>query len=401
MFTRSAQIGLKVQATAGTEETLAAADFAGNFKESDVTLDVNQYERDLIQASLARRPSLPGQAIQTITFMGEVVGGGAAVAAPFHRQLAGLSMASTQVKAIAVNAPSGGTFKIGQTIGNATTLGASTKIGKFVKYSNGKIFYVPVTSAFISGDTLYNFAATQVSALSTSGPANGGFAFSPVTATDAAPNDEFTVEKREGGVRYTVIGARATGTYSAKLGEPLLFKSEFKGAPVFDSNGISPRIGAAITAVPVAGVTPVVNKNVTLIVRTASADYKPVLTALEVNLNNTLASRETINDNSYAGSGYLDTLISGREYTATIDPEYVLPAVFDFIGFINAGTTFEMIHEVGAVTHGNGMFIMHGPAVQLTGSPAFGDRNGVRTVGPTVKFTGTADDEIFFYHLFG
>ncbi len=398
MLKRTAQIGIKVEASEGVEETLVAADYSGNRKDTSSGVEVNTYARGIEKASLTELAELKGQRTGKVSITDEVVGGGAATAAPFHTTLRALGFTPTQVKSVAAGAPSGGTFRCGQVVGNHATQGSATKTGIFIKYTNSKIYYVPTVGTFANAETMYNYASPQVSSLLGGTPANAGFRFKPISETDSVLPDSVTVERRVGGQRHTRIGARGTGGISIKLGEPLLIRAEFQGCPVFDTNGKTPRAGAVVTSVPAVGASPKVAKGTALVLRQGATDYRPVMTALDIAINNTLAPRPTINDDDTAGSGYKPTRISGREITASIDPEHVLPAAFDFDGFAVSDDVFEIYHELGLPADTNGMFITHGPAVQIT-QHAEGERDGVITRPVPVKFTGFDDDEIVFYHL--
>lgn len=404
MLNRSAQIGLKVEGTEGTEETLLAAHYSGNRKESSNRLTRTEYERDLQRSSLTRLGVLPGPRLQNINFTEEIVGGAASTAAPWHTTLAALGFAGVGLKVVTAATITDGPFKTGQIVGNHATQGSATKTAVFVKQIAGspnKLVYMLLTgSDFSSADTMYNYATTQTSA-SLSGSAAAaaaGYGFRPVSETDSVVPSSVTAERRLGGLRHTIVGARATGGLTIKHGEPLLLRCELQGCPVLDSGG-APRTGSPVASVPSVGAAPVVGKGVPFILRD-DADYKPICTMLDVRIENALAGRPTINDHDFVSSGYLATRITGRKISASIDPEMVLPATFDAVGLLHSGSTLEMLLEVGGTTQTNGLVIVHAGAAQHVGDFEPGDRDGVTTAPVTLDFTGTADDEFSIFHVF-
>lgn len=402
MLTRTGQIGFKIQASPGVEEVLAAADYAGRFSEVTHRLEAAEYSRENINPALSAQGLLKGSRMQEIHFTQEWVGGSATTHAPAAVALQGLGFTPTQLKSIAVGATTGGSFRIGQKIGNNAVEGSATKTGIFVKFVAGspnRVWYVPVTGTFASADTIYNYASPQVSATASANPIDGGFRYAPISETSAAAPPVLTVERRIGGERHTITDARGTGGLTLRRDEPLKLRAEFKGVGVFDANG-DPRTGAFVGSVPVVGVAPVMAKSIPVVIRQGVNDVKLTMTELPISIDNQVELDPTLNDNDFAGSGYREAMITGRRITVTMDPKRVLASVFGLQALLLSGAAFELIAEVGAVMHGNGLLIAHAPAVQISGGLDPGDRNGQLTSPFTMLATGLSDDEFFLYQCF-
>lgn len=405
MLNRNGQIGLKIEAVEGTEEALVAADYSGNRKEQTHHDSHQSYKRDLQRGTLTQLPELPSMYTGNINWTEEFVGGGAAVLAPWHNTIQSMGFKKTAVSKY-LPTPIAGAFRVGQVVGNNIVQGAATKVGRVVAIDDaGKLVILRTLGAdFGVAEDIwaYDGAAIQAHATLAAGAASG-YCFTPQTETDAAVPPSVTVDRRLGGQRHTRIGSRATGGFTAKMGEPLLLHAEVHGVPVYaDAVARSPRLGGYIANVPALTNKPPVVQSIPFILRKdADTTYTPILTELSVQFGNTLAPRATISNVDIQSSGHLPTRITGRDITGTIDGEHVLPAAgFDFIGAVNAGNTFEFNMEVGKSANPNGKITIYGPSVQLKGDYEPGDRDGVATSPVTMGFFGDNDDELFITHTF-
>lgn len=400
---RTAQIGLKIEATEGTEETLTAAEFAGERKDTDHKTTPDNYERGIERASLTNRGVLKGSRLGTIMYTEELVGGGASTAAPWHTTLRAMGFAVTGAKVASIGTVTNGPFKTGQIVGDNIAQGSATKLARVIKQITGKIIFMPITGTFANADTMYAYNSPQTSVTLSSTLSAAGYSFTPLSENDASAPPSVTVERRNGGLRQTLVGARSKGGLSITRNQPLLLKAEFQGCPVFSGNDdtVTWRTGAPITGIATVGAKPKVVKGIPLKMRTSTADYTPIATSLEINIDNTLAARPTMADNDMVNSGNMATRISDRKVNTTLDPEKVKPVDgFDFMNYILSNKTFEILAEVGGVAETNGLTIVHAPAVQITGDESEADRDGITTLPVNVALTGDNDDEIFIHHVF-
>lgn len=226
-MTRLTQVGDGVEAVEGTEESLVAANFQGNFKEDSHEYEIMEYDRELKRAALSSQGVIPGARRLRIRKLEEFAGGSASAHAPCYRALRGCGwyVRGTALK-IEVGAPSGGDFVFGDLIGDNATSGSKTKSGMFLKYhDNGTIkvlWYLPVSGLpFGAADTIYNYASSQVSTAADSASTPGGWVLD--LASEGAPKSHKIVEvgasyTGTAFVQGTLIGDNATFASCTKLG---------------------------------------------------------------------------------------------------------------------------------------------------------------------------------------
>lgn len=409
MLNRNAQVGIAVETTEGTEVNLVAADFAGNRKQSSHSYSRNEYRRELDRGTLTGQPRLLSSYGGRITWTEEAVGGAANTAAPWHRTLRGMGFSSAQLQANECGAVTN-QFVPGQLVGDKADKASATKLARVVGVFNSKLVYLPVSGGnFSNGETITGYDFSPVPSTTLSGAAAAaGYGFAPLTETDEDVPPSCTVERRLGGQRHTIVGARGTGQISMRQNEPLLLAAEFLGVPVFaDAATMAPRSGAKLSPTPITA-APRMSRGIPLRMRKATAadtPYTPIATELVLQLNNTLAQRGTITDrelqNSTYSSGFMATRITGRDPIASLDPEHILPADgFDFIGELQLGTVFAISAQVGLHSDSNGAVVVAAPAVQLIGDHEPGDRDGVTTAPLQLALTGDQDDELYLFHVF-
>ena len=396
--TRDRQVGVKVEASVGVAETLTAAEFRGNLKDVEAIPNIPKYERALDHATLSKDAALTGPASLTVKFTAEAVGGGIASPAPWEDALLGCGFKSTQLKVITIGSITG-TIKRGDTIGNNVSQGSATKTGTVVAVVAGKIYYVPVLSAFISSDNIFGYGSPTGSCTASGAPTNAGRRFNLVSRQAAVEPQSCTVQCYQHGQMHTGAGHRGTVKFSYKHGEPLMLMFEFQG-PIKLTSGTSPS-SSPITGIAALGVPPKVARGFPL----TSNGITPITTSLEVDVANVLTLRPTTADNDVYGSGYLDTTITDRQPKATLDPEKPALATTDFQLINTAGTTFPLFTQVGALGDTNGAFILESPCAQFQGDYGEGDRNGMVTVPHDLKLCGVpggaGDDELIFDHVVG
>lgn len=404
MLNRNSQVGLKIENTEGTEQTLSAADFRGNRKETSHRYQRGEYDRELERGTLTKQPMLPSTSLLNISWTEELVGGGPAVEAPWHKTIQALGFEALALYK-GTGTASSSTLRVGELCGDGATLGASSKVGRVAHAAGNAVYFVMLTGApFTDEDVITGFASAETLTL-TAEAAAAGFGFRPQSETDAGLSPSVTVERRLGGQRHTLVGGRGTGGFALRHGQPVLINAEVTGVPIFDSGEtLTPRTGSALSPEPIPA-PPAVVKGVPFgLTPSGSAEYSPVATELAVSLNNTITPRPSIAQGSLGGnyeSGYLSTRITDRDLTATLDPEHVLAAAgFDFIGQLHLGNVFTFRVQVGGVATPNGLVVIYAPAVQLTGDHEPGDREGVTTAPLNLKFTGDQDDELWVFHCF-
>lgn len=405
MLNRTAQCGTKIEAAEGTEEVLVAADFRGNFSTSNHRYATGEYDRALERGALSMSPKIKGANSLTITREEELVGGTATEAAPWHTRLRAMGFAVLPVSRFPTTGPVG-TLVIGELVGNNASQALATKLAIVVGIAGSTIDLVPISGAsFASLDTVNGYGVGGGSRTLNGAATTKGFGFRPMSENSLQTPPSVTDERRLGGQRHTLIGGRGTGGLTLKWNEPAKLRSEITGVPLFDvTAGVrTPKAGAVLSPAAFTSPPPVCKGVALTFGVVGSPVFTPIATEISIAFGNTLAQRETIGTGIGGNyeSGYLSTRITGREVTATIDPEHVLPAAgFDYIDAMQRGQTFAITAVLGALTGANGQVVVIAPAAQLTGDYEPGDRNGLTTSPLNVLLTGTQDDELIIAHVF-
>ena len=182
--------------------------------------------------------------------------------------------------------------------------------------------------------------------------------YAPVSALASVPS--LTVAIYQDGVRKQIKGARGNVKYSAINGEPGKFEFTFVGVydAVTDQSLLTP--SGVETTVPVA-----------LLSATFSvASFSAFISQISFDMGNKLEPRPDINQ----ASGYISTLLTGREPKGAFDPELELVATHDWYGRWLAGTTGSLTWRHPGSAGNISVFTV--PKCQYT-KISDGDRNGI------------------------
>lgn len=119
------------------------------------------------------------------------------------------------------------------------------------------------------------------------------------------------------------------------------------------------------------------------------ATYSPVATVLEIDINNSLASRKSIN----ATDGIVEQIITGRTPQGSLDPETVTEATHPFWTAWSAGNDYALnIGPIGS-TAGN-ILSVDAPVIQYQ-DISYADRDGLLTYSVPFRCAGDdGDDEL-------
>lgn len=405
-FSRQLQVGIKIEAEEGVEESLAAADFALVTKErATYDLDIQRTDRAVQKASLSKDKMVPGHRGLQVSGMVELAGGALATPPKWHDFLRSMGFdRQASVKFLTITSVTDGPFRVGQLIGNHATLGSATATGRvLMQHTSGatlRLFYLPITGTFSSSGTVANYEDTQTSATVSAGPANGGWVFTPQSQMAGVVPPSATAQFRDGGEVYKGVGCRGTGSIRWGVGETAHIEYTIQGPLIFDEeldppgpeqDGFVPNV---TTPPAPAGV-----RSVPLVLRYAGDDYyEPVLPELVLQINNTIASRPCVTTRAVGSSGRMPALITDREIALSLAPEADFDA-FNIIAHDYAADTFEVGWHAGSPLASGGATGGWAPAAHTTGNMAPGDRDGIRTREPSIRLTGDNDDELILFHL--
>lgn len=378
ILTRTVQFGMKVQADAGVEEVLAAADYAGKWYEPRYEYQVENEERMPSGPTHAPAIVAKGPRRLMISVAGELRGGAAGTAPVWSRGLRAAGFSETQLKSVALTSIVG-TPQLGEVFGNHASQGSATKTGMVCAIVSGTIYYLPLTGTFATSDacTFYTSSAT---ATVNGTPGNAGYAYRPVTLLDGLSHADLTCEVRNGGQRHTLIdGKCARTTFAVEQGKVPRVAFEFEGLPVMTGDPPGPRTGAVVEDVPAAGAVSAAVKGISFGVGDPP-EYVPVAPRSEWRIETAVSPRPTIGDDDIASSGFKAPRITDRRCSISFEPELVKESTRAMVADHFAADTFRAFADVGAASDANGRLILYAPAAQATGNVRTGDRDRIETL---------------------
>lgn len=398
-----AQLGFKVQAAEGTEESLIAADYFETSSEVKVTYDSKRYARANTRPTFSKLPGVPTMRSIGIAGKMEMTGGSATVQAPWWAMLRMCGYAVAVVKSIAVGSVSGDPFTFGMSIGDTASAGSATKKGTILGVAAAKLWYIPIGTAFANSDTIYGYqtGGSQPTATATAGPAAGGWYGKPVDPNNAAETECGTIDYRVRGESQLGIDMRADGSIMFESGKPAILNFDAKGVAVLDETDPtkprprrpSPALVANVPALP----SPDPVRGMFLSVNATTV----ILTQTEVKFGAEVSERESI-ANDTLKSGMVAPRHTDRKVQLVFNPEFALGGDGDINsrGFYFGTATMPARAIVGAPTNANGQVVVDLPALEVE-SQADADRNKIATLDITANATSTTPaGEILIAQLF-
>jgi hypothetical protein len=184
-------------------------------------------------------------------------------------------------------------------------------------------------------------------------PVAGVFALT----SDVTLMSTLTMEVFEDGLMKKAVGCMGTVDISGSNGKPLTFSFEFTGAYVAPSD-------VALLGITRSLRIPPVLESATLSI----GAYVPLVSKVDLKSGNVVTMREDVTQTS----GYINALVTGRNWTGSLDPEATKVGTYDAYGTWLAGTTAALTLTVGS--SGSGLTIA-APASQYSGIKE-GDRGG-------------------------
>ncbi|HOW42310.1 MAG TPA: hypothetical protein PLF03_01455 [Candidatus Omnitrophota bacterium] len=376
MLIRKRQLAAKIEAVEGTAETLLAAD-AGilvNFSPK-ASYDPQMYQRDPVRASLTKMGKLAGKRSAGIDFSIELKGSGLVTVEPeWLRLIKSCGFASNALKKISIGAITSGPYLHGETITGETS-GATGRV--VIKTANGTttLYFVALSGTFETGEVITG-GTSGATATASVDPVSAGFEIKPISGSVVS----LTMGLFEDGIRKVLKGCRGTVKFNFKIGEPATLDFSFKG------------VEAGVTDVPMfTGVSfdntvPPVLLNAVMACDGVSLN----IGEMEINVSNTLASKDKIDD----AKGILSFMITGRDMQGSFNPEMVPVATHDFFSkwFSNTPMVIDLAY---GETEGN-KFRFYAPGI-IYNKIDDGDRDGLQLAQTSFDLTGSmepGDDEL-------
>ncbi len=365
MLARLRNIAGKIEGSEGVIETLAATDAKTFVYNQKVDLSPEIFSRNLEKNFFGDLAHLVGKRPGKMSFDCEVKGSGVLTTAPdWWRYVQACGASSNTLKSISIGSITNGPFLHGETI----TGGTSTATGKVIKVTtNGAsaILVVVLTGTFQSGETITG-GTSGATATTSSTATNAGMVLLPITAS--VPS--LTLGGYQDGIRKYIKGARGSGRFKFKTGDPTLFSPEFMGveAGVTDNSIFSGIVPESIL--------PPVFLNATMTADGVAAK----ISEMDIDLGVILGMRTAPADNR----GILCYSVTDRKSSGSFDPEMVLVATHDFFGKLFAGTTMELIAKWGSGT--GAVLTFYAPAIQYI-SVGDEERDGIATAPCNFRLT--------------
>lgn len=404
---RNAQIGLKINSNEGVAETLDPADFSATLSDVTETPAYPEDERGQLKGTLSPTPKLVGAPLCELGWTEELAGGSVSSASRWERVLrvAGFAPAVT-LKAVLVGTLTGTELRPGDLLGNADTLGAATKTVRAVRLfaigGNTYLVYEPLTgSALVDTEVLYAYDGSGEDVGSRpvdSSPADAGRGYRLLSEDGTTSSPDATLVFAADGKRHTFPSVRCNASVRLEHGQTGKIQITARGPKAPEADGSIAEAGK-VTGVPAAVVPIMVGKlGYTVTIGT----YKPVITGVTLEINNTLTDRPTINDDGIIGyggqrMGFKPTRISDRRPMLRMAPEDVAKSVFDFIGVYDRGDLFPVHMTHGKPTDASGAVVINAPRAQIAGGVPRADRDGVTIKDLEILLTGEDDDELYVY----
>ncbi len=451
MLKRKTQIAAKVEGVQGTVESLIASDAKLLVSDPSYNAEFDLYDRNIVKSDLSKVQSVTGKKSATTSFGLELRGSGTSTTPPeWSKLLRACGFQQNAVKKLTIGTVSNSPFLHGETITQSTTnatgrivietidgtttlffvdTGGGTWNGtngitggtsgatatpsavadagiewkpfsdEISQISIGAISSGPYTKGeLITGGTsgakgiVYEETADGASILkyhivsgsfSSGETVTGGTSGATCTTSSVATqteNPSLTMGVYNDGFLERMKGARGKVKFNLKAGEPAIMDFDFQG--VYVDADDAPMLSGVTheSSIPPAFLNAQLTVN----------DYEAIVSAIEIDCNNSISSRESVND----ANGILSYRITGRDLTGSIDPEMVLKSQQDFYAQWKNNTEIVIDFSVGSVS-GN-KFRFYVPKAQYNNLNK-GDREDIRTAELTFSLNGSmllGDDEL-------
>jgi hypothetical protein len=234
---------------------------------------------------------------------------------------------------------------------------------------------VSLSGTFETGEIITG-GMSGATATASADPVSAGFEIKPVSSSVVS----LTMGLFEDGIRKVLKGCRGTVKFNFKIGEPATLDFSFKG------------VESGVADVPMlAGVSfdntvPPVLLNAVMACDGVSLN----IGEMEINVSNTLASKDKIDD----AKGILSFMITGSDMQGSFNPEMVPVAAHDFFSkwFNNTPMVIDLAY---GETEGN-KFRFYAPGI-IYNKIDDGDRDGLQLAQTSFDLTGSmepGDDEL-------
>lgn len=378
LLTRLRQLGVKVEGTEGTAETITAAEAKLLVWDPKITPTVEYFKRTPAKSSLGMIAGLPGIKTAQLTFSLEMRGSGTATTVPAWDPLlraCGFQQKSGDMVVATIGSPSGGPFVRGEEV----TGGTSSATGRVINRINAAgSMLIEVTSGTFTagGESLTGGTSSATASASAISAADAGIIYTPLSG---ATVPSVTLAAHFDGLRHLLVGARGTVNFTAEVGKPMMMEFEFTGVWTSTTDTALLTITHETTVPP------------QLLDAGSVLDaFSPCFETISLNVQSEVQPRPCANN----ANGVLSFILTGREPQVGMDPEQTLEADHDFMAKYRGGDQVYTECNLGS-SAGNRMKLVAGNIQYVEVSDD--ERNSLATYGLTcdcVESTIEAEDEV-------
>ena len=359
MLRRKRQLAAKIESVEGIAETFSNQDAKLLIVDPKFNPDFKLFERNPVQANLSKMGKLTGTRSAGITFQLEMRGSGTASTAPeWSKLIEACGFEKNALRQLTIGTITGGAFTHGETITQDVT-GASGRVVIDTADGMTTLFFVDLATGTWDDENTVTGGTSGASATPAS-LEDSGIEWKPLSDDPATVSMGLFTD----GLKRSIKGARGKVKFSLKSGEPAMIDFEFQG--VFTD---------VVNASMLTGVSHETSlPPVFLDAQMSIDDYAAIVSSIELNCENTLSPRESVND----ANGILSYRITERNFTGSIDPEMVLTDTIDFFDLFANNTSRKLDFTLGSQS-GN-KFRFYIPKLTIS-DLSDDDRDGIDVAG--------------------
>lgn len=382
-----AELGIEQEATAGTAETIVAADLLTRIRNGfTVEPDAEQIDPDEIQATSSARPLAIGRKLISIGASYQLRGPGDLTTNPTVKDMWEASMfQGLEAKTIAIGAITSGPYLAGEVITGAPSTGTGLVLQQTATGA-ASIPYAVLTGALASGDVITG-GESAASSTASAGPVDGGYAFRPADSDFGAGDSKHHVTAKlfRNGFQWTARGALATLRFPFRNGQPCFVEQTFTGA--LTARGDAALFGTTSFPEEATAVPRFLNAAIKI------GSYSPSgILDFDLTLNNTYEANEDANDSSADGVRWMD--YDKDRPTITFDPDQVATSTYDYFTTFLDGTTFYFEWTLGSVAGAKWTFACREAQFQQISA---GERSNRPRFPLTIALNGNDNNELLIW----
>lgn len=347
---RDKQFGLKIEAVSGVQETLTASDYGISLTDLSGVSAIEAIDANTFRGSISATASRIGTKTASFELGGELKNSGVLNTKPKIDQILTIArFVSDNVMSMTIGTIVGTTTKLQSVIAGGT----SNATGLVVAVEDTKIYYIAMSGAFVSGETI---TSGTFSAVTSTTPVQHGFIYRP--SSTIASEKTATINLYDGGIEKNAYGAAGTFTLSLDTESYPSWTSSITAVLNPDEWGVE---GTKVSGIVYEDHLPEIVNSANMSVGTFTT---PVTSSIECDLGNNVVMLRDLNSPTWLKYA----LVTAREATATIS--CMAEPDSDVYSRLFAGQTARLTFTMGS-----------------------GDGNRIDIIAPAVQFTGITESD--------